>query len=55
VEADPQAVARAVDELLADPGRRAEMGAAGRRAWEVRFTWDAVAGRYEELYRRLAA
>jgi glycosyltransferase involved in cell wall biosynthesis len=55
VEADPQAVARAVDSLLADPERRAEMGASGRRAWRERFTWDAVAGKYEELYGRLTA
>ncbi|MEA2412909.1 MAG: L-malate glycosyltransferase [Thermoleophilaceae bacterium] len=55
VEADPQAVARVVDELLADPERRRAMGESGRRAWEERFTWDAVASKYEELYGRLAA
>jgi glycosyltransferase involved in cell wall biosynthesis len=55
VEADPQAVARALDELLADPARRRAMGESGRRAWEERFTWDAVATKYEALYRRLAA
>jgi glycosyltransferase involved in cell wall biosynthesis len=55
VEADPQAVASAVDELLRDPERRRAMGAAGRRAWEERFTWDAIAGRYEALYERVAA
>jgi glycosyltransferase involved in cell wall biosynthesis len=54
VEADVPAVARAVDELLADPDRRREMGAAGRRAWEERFSWDAVTSRYEQLYRELA-
>lgn len=55
VDADPRAVASAVDSLLADPERRAEMGASGRRTWEERFTWDAIAGRYEDLYRSLAA
>jgi L-malate glycosyltransferase len=54
VETDPHAVAAAADELLADPDRRHAMGKSGRRAWEERFTWDAVASRYEELYGRLA-
>jgi starch synthase len=48
-------VARAVDELLADPERRAAMGAAGRQAWERNFTWEKAAGRYESLYEALAA
>lgn len=55
VEADPAAVARAVDELLADPDRRTAMAESGRRMWEKRFTWDAIATRYEELYERVAA
>jgi glycosyltransferase involved in cell wall biosynthesis len=55
VEADPGAVAAAVGALLADPERRAAMGASGRQAWEERFTWEAVAGQYEDLYQRLAA
>ena len=55
VEADPQAVARAVDELLADPDRRRAMGASGRAAWRERFTWEAVTEQYERVYERLAA
>jgi len=55
VEADAAAVAKTVDELLADPGRRAAMAESGRRAWEERFTWDKVVDRYEELYARVAA
>jgi glycosyltransferase involved in cell wall biosynthesis len=55
VDADTAAVARAVDELLADPDRRREMGERGRRAWEERFTWDAATDRYEQLYERLVA
>jgi glycosyltransferase involved in cell wall biosynthesis len=55
VEPDTQAVAAAVDALLADPERRRAMGESGRRAWQERFTWDAVARRYEALYERLAA
>jgi glycosyltransferase involved in cell wall biosynthesis len=54
VEVEPRAVASAVDELLADPDRRAAMGQSGRRAWEERFTWDAAARRYEDVYQGLA-
>lgn len=50
VEPDVGAVRDLVDELLADPQRRAELGARGRRAWEAGFTWERIASRYEELY-----
>ena len=55
VPRDPQAVARAVDELLADPDRRRAMGESGRAAWRERFTWEAVAQQYEAVYERVAA
>jgi glycosyltransferase involved in cell wall biosynthesis len=55
VRVSPRRLARAVDELLADPARRAEMGAGGRRAWGESFTWDAIASRYERLYEELAS
>lgn len=51
VEVDRDAMAKSVDDLLADPHRRAEMGRAARAAWHERFTWDAVATRYEAAYR----
>jgi L-malate glycosyltransferase len=54
VEVEPRAVASAMEELLADPERRAAMGESGRRAWEERFTWDAAARRYEDVYQGLA-
>ena len=37
---EPRAFARAVLDLLADPGRRADLGAAGRRFVEERWTWE---------------
>ncbi len=37
---EPEAFARAVLDLLADPGRRAALGAAGRRFVEERWTWE---------------
>ena len=51
---DPDALAAAIDELLADPARREHMGAAGRiraRAFEV----GTVAPRLVELFEQLRA
>lgn len=45
-------LARAIDELIADPARRERMGSAGRSAWKERFTWDAIAAQYEAVYAR---
>lgn len=42
---DVAAVAAALDELLADPDRRARLGAAGRRRVEAELTYDALAAR----------
>lgn len=36
---DPEALARALDRLIADPARRAQMGAAGRRLVEREHSW----------------
>jgi len=47
-------VATAVDSLLTDPGRRKEMGASAKTAWQAGFTWDEIAGRYAGLYGELA-
>jgi glycosyltransferase involved in cell wall biosynthesis len=54
VRVSPRRLASAVDELLADRSRLAEMGARGRSAWSESFTWDAIATRYERLYEELA-
>ena len=40
---DPAAVAGGVNELLANPERRKQLGAAGRRAVETFYNWDRVA------------
>lgn len=55
VVADRALVARAIDELLADHGRRREMSDRGLQAWRDRFTWDAISREYEDVYARLAA
>lgn len=47
-----EALAEAMDALLADPARRRAMGEAGRRRVLERFRWEAIADRLLELYRR---
>jgi glycosyltransferase involved in cell wall biosynthesis len=49
-EGDAVALAAALDELLADPGRAAALGALGRERAVAELTWDAVAGRYRAAY-----
>ncbi len=39
--------------LLADPGRAAAMGAAGRERAELEFSWEHAAARTVEIYRSL--
>ncbi|HVW20447.1 MAG TPA: N-acetyl-alpha-D-glucosaminyl L-malate synthase BshA [Opitutaceae bacterium] len=51
----PAPYARAVEGLLADPARRAAMGAAARRRARELFSADAIVPRYEALYRRVCA
>jgi glycosyltransferase involved in cell wall biosynthesis len=48
---DPAALAEAIDALLADPDRAAALARAGREHVRARFTWDAVAASFEDLYR----
>ena len=40
---DPAAIAAGVNELLANPERRKQLGSAGRRAVETYYNWDRVA------------
>ena len=49
----PQALATAVQGLLADPVRAAALASAGRAALERDFTEQAVVGHYLELFHRL--
>lgn len=48
-------LAAALRALLADPARRAAMGAAGRALARRRFTWDAAALQWERVYESLGA
>jgi phosphatidylinositol alpha-1,6-mannosyltransferase len=49
-EGEPEPLAAALLELLRQPERRRQMGAAGRRRAVAELTWDAVAARYREAY-----
>lgn len=50
-EAD--ALARAVEGLLSDPGARQRMGRAAQQRAQARFSADAIVPQYEALYRRV--
>jgi alpha-maltose-1-phosphate synthase len=56
--ADPDAfaadLASAINDLMADPQRRAEMGRAGRARAVSNFSWGAIAEETIDLYRSLA-
>jgi glycosyltransferase involved in cell wall biosynthesis len=45
-------VARLVDQLLRDPVQVAELSAAARRRHAEEFTWEHVAGQYEQILKR---
>jgi D-inositol-3-phosphate glycosyltransferase len=47
---DPQAVADAVAELLANPQLRRELGQAGQQRVATRYSWDRVAADTEKAY-----
>ena len=49
---DPEALAAAVAELLADPGKRHEMGHRGRERCLCQFDINATAAQVEALYRQ---
>lgn len=51
---DPTAMAAAIESLFADPGRRAALGAAGRRHVEARHAPGRVLRRWEEILTELA-
>ena len=52
---DPSALAAAIRQLLEDPDRASDMGRAGRQRALEHFSAEAMAARFEALYRELAA
>jgi len=53
-EADPAALAQALQKMIADPELRQRMGRASRNLIESEFGWPHVARHYIERFRRLA-
>ena len=51
VEGEPAKLAHAISSLLSDTGQRSQMGEAGRTLATARFSWDAIAGEMETVYR----
>ena len=50
---DASACGNALNWMLADPGRLAEWGAAGRRRAQSRYSWDRIAADTVKVYQRL--
>ena len=50
---DPRAFAERIFEVFENPQRSAQLGSAGRRLVEDRYSWDLAAERLEALYRKL--
>lgn len=50
VDGEPEKIAAAIARLLGDAPLRQRMGEAGRDAAARQFSWDAIAGRMEQIY-----
>jgi glycosyltransferase involved in cell wall biosynthesis len=55
VDLRPDAIAEAVSYLLSHGEEREEMGRTGRAIVEQKFTLKEMAGRFERVYREVAA
>jgi glycosyltransferase involved in cell wall biosynthesis len=51
---DAAALAGAVARMMDDPARARALGLQGREDAAARFSWDAIADRLAEIYRRVA-
>jgi glycosyltransferase involved in cell wall biosynthesis len=51
---DASALANAISRLMEDPARARALGLAGREDVEANFSWDVIADRLAEIYRRVA-
>ena len=49
---DPRAVAAGITDLLSNPERRKQFGAAGRKAVESYYNWDRVVKELREIDRK---
>ena len=55
VTASPDAFGAEIARLWSDAAERSRLAASGRARWLEEFTWDRIAGLYEEVYERAAA
>jgi len=55
VQADVEAGARCLDDLMTDHQAREQMATSAYEAWLNHFTWSRIAEQYEQLYSRLLA
>ena len=53
VDAKPETMARAIEDLIMNPEERHRLAESGYQAWRERFTWDKLAGEYERLYQNI--
>ena len=53
VDASPEAMARAIEDLIMNPEHRRLLAESGYQAWQEHFTWVKIAGEYERLYQSL--
>jgi glycosyltransferase involved in cell wall biosynthesis len=51
---DPDAIARALDEVIADPDAARERGRRGRQAVEERYNWGAAATALLQVYQDMS-
>jgi glycosyltransferase involved in cell wall biosynthesis len=51
LQGSPEALSAGINALLADPGKRREIGERGRDAIATRFTWTAIAAEMDKVYR----
>lgn len=54
VEADPDVMARHIEDIIANPTERRRLAESGYKAWQEQFTWEKIAIQYEQLYKGLA-
>jgi glycosyltransferase involved in cell wall biosynthesis len=50
VHAKPRAMARVIEQLITNAHERHRLAQAGYRAWQEQFSWESIAGRYEQAY-----
>jgi len=53
VDAKPETMAQAIEDLIMKPEERLRLTEAGYQAWQERFTWDKISREYERLYQSI--